>query len=111
MVIIGHGSNAANASGGGSGIHVPVGYGSLNHPKGPCGNAGQAACAPADPGWFAVTSESTDAVAAAIVGSQNFVAMKARFGYSALDAPALVYAYGAHTGNDYYDDDHWVVSV
>jgi hypothetical protein len=28
-----------------------------------------------------------------------------------LDTPALVYAYGAHTGMDYYDDDHWVVSV
>jgi hypothetical protein len=111
MVIIGHGNNAANASGGGSGIHVPVGYGSLNHPKGPCGNAGQASCAPADPGWFPITSESTAAVASAIASSKDFVAMKGRFGYVSLDTPALVHAYSAHTGNPYYDDDHWVVSV
>src|SRR5438128_836911 len=38
LVIIGHGGKAASASGGGSSSGIPVGFGSLNHPKGPCGN-------------------------------------------------------------------------
>jgi hypothetical protein len=37
--------------------------------------------------------------------------MQGRFGYVAIDVPVLVHAYDAHTGNEYYDDDHWVVSV
>ena len=71
LVFIGHGGNVVNASGGGSSSGVPAGYGSLNHPKGPCGNAGQASCAPADPGWFTVTSESPTAVTSAIAIWRN----------------------------------------
>ena len=111
LVFIGHGGNVVNASGGGPSSGVTAGYGSLNHPKGPCGNAGQASCAPADPGWFTVTSESPTAVTSAIASSRNFASMQGQFGYVALDTPALVHAYDAHTGNSYYDDDHWVVSV
>jgi hypothetical protein len=37
--------------------------------------------------------------------------MQVQFGYVGLDIPALIHSYGAHTGNSYYDDDHWVVSV
>src|SRR5438067_13432690 len=66
LVFIGHGGNVVNASGGGPSSGVTAGYGSLNHPKGPCGNAGQASCAPADPGWFTVTSESPTDVTSAI---------------------------------------------
>src|SRR6266568_2573157 len=66
LVIIGHGGKAASASG------VPVGYGSLNHPKGPCGNSGQAPCAPVNPGWFPVTSASPTVIGAAIANSRNF---------------------------------------
>src|SRR5205085_1378361 len=110
MFIIGHGSGIASASSGPGGS-VPAGYGSLNHPKGPCGNAGQATCSAVDPGWFAVPSSSPDGAAAAIASSREYVSMQGRFGYAAMDTPALVHAYDAHTGNAYYDDDHWVVSV
>jgi hypothetical protein len=37
--------------------------------------------------------------------------LQSRYGYTALDLPTLVHAFGAHTGIGYYDDDHWVVSV
>src|SRR5438045_2174533 len=54
MVFIGHGGNVVSASGGGP-SSGSVGYGSLNHPKGPCSNAGQGLCAAGDTGWFAVS--------------------------------------------------------
>jgi len=108
--IIGHSKGTATASGGGPGT-VPAGYGSLNHPKGPCGNAGQAACAAAQPNWFSTSSASPAAVAAAIAGSSDYRSMQAQYGYVALDTPALVHAYDAHTGIAYYDSNHWVVSV
>ena len=100
---------SASASGGGS--NAPVGYGSLNHPKGPCGNSGQAECTPANPGWSAISSTSPGAIAQVIANSHDYVTMQAQFGYVALDTPALVHAFGARTGNSYFDDDHWVVSV
>jgi hypothetical protein len=109
MVMLGHGGSTAAASGGGPG--VPGGYGSLNHPKGPCGNAGQSSCGAPNPDWFAIGSETPSAAAAAIAGSKDFLGIAAQHGCSQLDAPAMVYSYGAHTGMDYYDDDHWVVSV
>lgn len=109
LVTVGRGSSVASASGGPV-SHVPAGYGSLNHAKGQCGNAGQVAC-PTEPGWFAVPSASPASIAAAIAGSPDYAAMQGHYGYVALDTPALVHAYDAHTGYDYYDDDHWVVSV
>jgi hypothetical protein len=109
MVMIGHGGSTATASGGGPG--VPVGYGSLNHPKGPCGNTGQSSCASPNPDWFAIGSETPAAAAAVIAGSKDFLGIAAQHGCSLLDTPALVYSFGARTGMDYYDDDHWVVSV
>jgi hypothetical protein len=109
MVFIVHESSIASASGGGP--TVSPGYGSLNHSKGTCGNAGQAACPAVDPGWFPVNSESPGAVAAAIAGSRNVAAIAPQYGCASFDTPALVHAYGAHTGMDYYDDDHWVVSM
>jgi hypothetical protein len=111
IVVIGHGQNIAGASGGKPGFNVPAGHGSLNHAKGTCGNAGQATCPATDPGWYPLTSESPPMAAQAIIHSPNFVAMQRSYGYVAADTPALVHAYGAHTGNAYYDDDHWVVSV
>lgn len=111
MVIIRYESNTASASGGGPTMNAPAGYGSLNHPKGPCGNAAQAPCAPVDPGWFPVGSDSPAVAAAAIASSREFAAMENRYGCASLDTPALVHAYGAQTGIDYFDDDHWVVSV
>jgi hypothetical protein len=109
MIMIGHGGSTATASGGGQG--VPGGYSSLNHPKGPCGNAGQSSCAAPNPGWFSVGTETPAAAAAAIAGSKDFLGIAAQYGCPLLDTPALVYSYGARTGMDYYDDDHWVVSV
>jgi hypothetical protein len=103
-------SNAANASGGTSG-NSPVGYGSLNHPKGWCGKEGQTPCSVADPGWVSVASNATSDIASVITHSSDFVSMQSRFGYTSIDIPTLVHAYAAHTGKNYYDDDHWVVSV
>lgn len=111
MIIIGHGSSTADASGRGITSGITPGYGSLNHPKGTCGNAGQAPCPAVDPGWFPVGAEASTAVASAITGSREFIALASQYGVTSLDMPALVHAYGAHTGIDYYDDDHWVVSV
>ena len=111
IIIIGHGSSTADASGRGITSGIAPGYGSLNHPKGTCGNAGQAPCPAVDPGWFSVGAESPTAVASAITGSREFIALASQYGVTSLDIPALVHAYGAHTGIDYYDDDHWVVSA
>jgi hypothetical protein len=108
--IIGHEKATTTASGGGPG-KVPAGYGSLNHAKGPCGNAGQAACPAAQADWFSITAASPTGVAAAIAHSLDYLSMQAQYGYVALDTPALVHAYDAHTGIQYYDSDHWVVSV
>ncbi len=47
----------------------------------------------------------------AIAHSDDYVSMQPQFGYVSLDTPTLVHAFDAHTGNSYYDDDHWVVSV
>ena len=110
ITFIGHARETTNASEGQQ-SGAAAGYGSLNHPKGPCGNAGQASCPAADPRWFSVSAASPSAVAAAIVGSADYATISAQYGCASLDAPALVHAYGAHTGMDYYDDDHWVVSV
>lgn len=113
MFMLGHNSGVANASGGGptSPANSDAGYGSLHHPKGPCGNTGQAPCAPVDPGWFSIASASPANVAAAIAHSDDYISIQAQFGYVSLDTPTLVHAYDAHTGNNYYDDDHLVVSV
>jgi len=110
LAVVGHNSSIARASGG-SGGSVPAGFGALNHAKGPCGNSGQVACPAVNPNWFAVSPASSTAVAAAVASSKEYIALQGRFGYVAMDAPVLVHAYDAHTGNDYYDDDHWVVSV
>ncbi len=113
IIMLGHNSGVANASGSGptSNTNTDPGYGSLHHPKGPCGNTGQAPCAPVDPGWFSIASASPADVATAIVHSDDYTSMQGQFGYVSFDTPTLVHAYNAHTGNSYYDDDHWVVSV
>ena len=111
MLTIRHNNSTAVASGGGPASNGYTGYGSLHHPKGPCGNTGQAPCAPIDPAWFPLASESPAIVATAIAHSENFLSMQGQFGYVSLDKPALVHSFAAHTGNSYYDDDHWVVSV
>jgi hypothetical protein len=106
-----HTSSTTTASGGGPAATVPVGYGSLNHPKGPCGNAGQAPCPAAQPDWFSIASDTPVAVTTAIKNSSDFLSMQPQYGFTTLDTPVLVHAYDAHTGIQYYDDDHWVVSV
>jgi hypothetical protein len=112
VLVIGRANTrTTTASDGTSAVTVPVGYGSLNHAKGPCGNAGQTACPRVQPGWFPLSSESPSAVAGAISHSPDFLAMQGRFGFVAMDTPVQVYAFAAHTGIAYYDDDHWVVSV
>jgi hypothetical protein len=113
IVVIGHDKASVTASHGPSPvITVPVGYGSLNHVKGPCGNdAQQPACPSLQLNWSSVTSESAAAVTQAIEQSVDYISMQSRFGYTSLDTPGLVHAFAAHTGISYYDDDHWIVSV
>ena len=111
LVAVGHGGSAASASSSGSAVNVPAGYGSQNHAKGPCGNAGQAACPAVNPDWFAVPAASSNVVATAIAASKEYSGMQGRYGYVAMDTPTLVHAFDAHTGNEYYDNDHLVVTV
>lgn len=111
IVIMGHSRSTTVTASGGSSGKVPAGYGSLNHAKGPCGNTGQAVCPATQPDWFPVASESPSAVAVAITSSSEYLSMQAQYSYTAMDIPALVHAYSAHTGIAYYDNDHWVVSV
>ncbi len=109
ITIIGHGNSTVDASGTTTGV-APA-YGSLNHPKGTCGNASQAPCPVSDPAWVSVGAGSPAAVASAITTNQEFIALASQYRFTSLDIPAQVHAYRAHTGVDYYDDDHWVVSV
>ena len=111
LIVAGHSGSVASASVGGPVGNVPAGYGSQNHAKGPCGNAGQAACPGVNPDWIAVPSASSNVVTTAIGASKEYTTMQGRYGYVAMDTPALVHAYGAHTGNEYYDNDHLVFSV
>jgi hypothetical protein len=114
MVMIGHRKpSSATASNGPSQVTtVPIGYGSLNHVKGPCGNnAQQPACPTPQLNWNSVTSESPASVTKSIEQDVNYISMQSRFGYTSLDTPILVHAFDAHTGISYYDDDHWIVSV
>src|SRR5260221_2617150 len=81
VATVGRGSSVASASGGGPVSKVPAGYGSLNHAKGACGNAGQAACPAADPGWVAASTASPAAGAAAITGRPGYGATRRRTCY------------------------------
>ena len=112
IAVMGHAGNGktVTASGGGT-VTVPVGYGSLNHAKGSCGNTGQAACPVVDPGWFSISTESPSVIATAITKSRDYAGIVSHYNCGSLDSPVLVHAYNAHTGNSYYDDDHWVVSA
>ncbi|GAC1349235.1 MAG: hypothetical protein NVSMB27_20440 [Ktedonobacteraceae bacterium] len=50
-------------------------------------------------------------IAVAITQSKIFSSMQSQYSYVAIDTPTLVHAYNIHTGNSYYDDDHYVVTV
>ena len=104
MIIAVQGSRVASASGGGPPGPTPPG-------RHVCGTTGEPACPPDDLGWVAITSESPGAVSAAIAKSEHFTMMQSHYNYASLDIPALVHSFGPHTGSQYYDDDHWVVSV
>jgi hypothetical protein len=104
MIIAIQGSRVASASGGGPPGPTPPG-------RHVCGTAGEPACPPDDLDWVSITSESPGAVAAAIGKSEHFTMMQSHYNYASLDIPALVRSFGPHTGIQYYDDDHWVVSV
>ena len=104
-------TNSTQTASGNPSATITSGYGSLNYPKGWCGNAGQAACPPIDPGWFSALADTPAAIASTIARSNVFNSMRDQYRYTSLDVPALVHAMFAHTGISYYDNDHWVVSV
>ena len=102
-------STTTASEGGGTPSLTSGSYG--NHPKGWCGNTGQAACPTVDPGWFSVSAETPAALTIAITQSGSFRTMMDQYGYQTLDTPTLVHTMFAKTGISYYDNDHWVVSV
>src|SRR5262249_28672686 len=63
------------------------------------------------PGWISVSDTSPGAAARAIAGSGMFASIKTTHGIQTLDLPAKVHTLATPSGYDYYDDDHWVVSV
>lgn len=101
------GSGTAGAGASGLGIPSPTRGGK---PLATCGMPGKPDC-PVDPQWIPITDASPSGVAAAIRASPAFAMMTQQYGGTVLDAPVLVHAYQAQTGDEYYDDDHWVVSV
>lgn len=106
VVIAGQLGNVANASGGPHPIPGPT-----RSYKGFCGNPGQQACPPPQPRWFSISSESSVDVAKAIVNSKDFGMLQARYGNASVDTPVLIHSFGPRTGDQWYDDDHWVVSA
>lgn len=104
MALAGGMRNASAASGGPS---QGVRHGK---PLAGCGLQGEPAC-PIDPGWVSMSAESPAAAAQAIAHSPVFAAMQTHYGLTTLDTPVLVHATNRHTNVEYYDDDHWVVSV
>jgi hypothetical protein len=86
------------------------GPGSLNHPKGWCGQQRQPACH-INLGWLTVASEQPDEIAHVMMGSPEYAMLQKRAGYTALDTPTLIHPLNADTGIAYYDMDHWVASV
>jgi hypothetical protein len=83
---------------------------SAGKPLAQCGSAGQPACA-VDPLWVDLPSESPAVVAQVIASSAGYGMMTNQFGGAGLDTPVLVHAYPLHTGVEFYDDDHWVVTA
>jgi hypothetical protein len=89
-----------------------VTYVGTHSPKpAPCDAPGFPACPAIDPGWTPLNAGTASAVATAITGSGMFATMSAHHGGKTLDLPVLVRTLTSGTGYDYYDDDHWVVSV
>jgi hypothetical protein len=86
------------------------GPGSLNHPKGWCGQQGQTACK-LDLGWLPVASEQPDEIARVMMDSSAYAMLQKSAGYSALDIPTRVHSLNTHTGIAYYDLDHWIASA
>jgi hypothetical protein len=58
-----------------------------------------------------VADSSPGAAARAIAGSGWFASIKKTHGIQTPDLPALAHTLASPSGYDYYDDDHWVVSV
>jgi len=103
MALAGGTRNASAASGPPQGVRH-------GKPLAGCGLQGQPTC-PIDPGWVSISAESPAAAAHAIAHSPAFAAMQTHYGLTTLDTPVLVHAINRHTNVEYYDDDHWVVSV
>lgn len=76
-----------------------------------CGNAGLPACPTPDPGWIPLAGNSPTAAASAISQSGIFAGINAAHQGKTLDLPVAVFPLDTATGSDYYDDEHWVVSV
>ena len=54
------------------------------------------------------TTALVTSITTTITSNDDFMAMH---GDTTIDTPTLIRAYAAHTGKDFYDNDHWVVSV
>jgi hypothetical protein len=89
---------------------LPPGPGTLNHPKGWCGQQEQPACR-LDFGWLPVASEQPDEIARVMMSSSGYAMLQKSTGYFTLDTPVRVHSLNTHTGIAYYDLDHWIASA
>jgi hypothetical protein len=90
----------------------PKGPSVTNFTKHPwCGGDGQAACPLPEPGWIQLNGPTPGDVIAAIKTSDIFRTVNSNHGGKSLDLPALVHTIASPSGYDYFDDNHWVVSV
>jgi hypothetical protein len=105
VLVCGVGKSMASATG-----SLLPGPGSLDHPKGWCGQQKQPSCR-VDFGWFPVTSEQPDEIARVMMSNPEYAMLQKSAGYSALDTPTRVHSLNAHTGIPYYDLDHWIASA
>ncbi|MBV9613844.1 MAG: hypothetical protein JO031_00140 [Ktedonobacteraceae bacterium] len=105
LLVFGVGKSRASVN-----VSLPVGPGSLNHPKGWCGQQGQPVCR-SSPDWLSAASEQPGEIAHVITSSPEYAMLQKRAGYAMLDTPTLIHPLNAHTGISYYDLDHWVASA
>lgn len=116
-LLLWHFSTSATGAATGSGAvdsstpSLDKGPANYTKPHASCGLTGLPNCPTPDPGWISVTDASPTSAAAAIGQSSIFAGINAAHQGNALDLPVMVYPLSANTGSDYYNDEHWVVSV
>jgi hypothetical protein len=76
-----------------------------------CGVTRKSDCPTPDPDWISVAGSAPDDIARAITNTVMYRAMQNEDAAQRLDTPVSIHTLAAPSGYDYYDDDHWVVTV